>query len=307
MKEPSNSSKSTPVKQPEDITSKKRELSSPFSPEDKLSKKNKAESDSESDSDPESVIDMSTVDAMEFSEQEPEVMSQTHMLTLPEGELRKLSDIMRPAIHSDVLASVRDELKSIMKTAMDENLCELNSEITRLTSENVSLKERVVKLEQALDDAEQYSRRNCLRISQFPEEANESTDGIVMKIADTLKVNISPADIDRSHRIGKPGARIRDVIVKFATYRARERLYTQRAGLKQSDLKGIFLNEDLTKLRSKLLYDARRLVKSQPPCLQGAWSTDGRFLVKDLRGIVHRISSNDDFEAVRIIRAGDQV
>ena len=81
-----------------------------------------------------------------------------------------------------------------------------------------------------------------------------------------------------------------------------QRLYKQRAGLKQSDLKGIFINEDLTKLRSKLLYDARTLVKSQPPCLQGAWSTDGRILVKDLRGKVHRVSSHDELDVVKNIR-----
>ena len=310
MKEPSDC---TPSKQFENSTStsKKRELSSPFSPEDKFSKKNKAESDSESESDPESVIEMATLDPMDSSEPEPEIISQTqtHMLTLPETELQKLSEIVRPVVHSDVLASVRDELKSIIKSAvkesMDENLHKLNSEIERLTSENIALKGRVVKLEQALDDAEQYSRRNCLRISRFPEQANESTDEIVLKIADTLKVNMSPADIDRSHRIGKPGAKVRDVIVKFATYRARERLYVHRAGLKQSELKGVFLNEDLTKLRSKLLYDARMLVKSQPPCLQGAWSTDGRILVKDLRGKVHRVSSHDELDVIKNIRAGD--
>ena len=301
MKEPSNC---TPSKLAENTESKKRELSSPFSPEDKLVKKNKAESDSESGSDPESVIDMATIEPLDSFE--TEAMSQTHMLTLPEAELQKLSDIVRPAVHGDVLASVRSELKDMIKMAikeaMNENMNQLNSEITRLTSENISLKGRVIKLEQALDDAEQYSRRNCLRISKFPEQADESTDEIVLKIADTLNVNISSADINRSHRIGKPGPKVRDVIVKFATYRARERLYKQRAGLKQSDLKGIFINEDLTKLRSKLLYDARTLVKSQPPCLQGAWSTDGRILVKDLRGKVHRVSSHDELDVVKNIR-----
>ena len=118
---------------------------------------------------------------------------------------------------------------------MDENLHKLNSDIERLTSENIALNGRVIKLEQALDDAEQYSRRNCFRISRFLEQANESTDEVVIKI---------------------------------------ERLFVHRAGLKQSELKGVFLNEDLTKLRSKLFYDARMLVKSQPPCLQDVWSTD---------------------------------
>ena len=80
------------------------------------------------------------------------------------------------------MASVRDELKSIIqdtiKESIDENMHKLNSEIEHMTSVNITLKERVIKLEQALDDAEQYSRRNFLRTSRFPEQANELPDEI---------------------------------------------------------------------------------------------------------------------------------
>lgn len=302
MKEPSDSI-STPLRPTENNTSKKRELSSPFSPEDKLSKKNKADSDSESDGEISNLGD--AMDSLEAG-----ATSQTHMLTLPEAELQKLSDLIKPAIEGDVLTAIRDGLKSIVKDAvkeaMDEKLKHLNTENKRLSRENTELKGRVTKLEQAVDDAEQYSRRNCLRISKFPEHDNENTDEIVLKVAEILNVNISPAEIDRSHRIGKPGARTRDVIVKFTTYRARERLYTVRANLKNSDLDGIFLNEDLTRKRSKLLYEARKLAKAESPCLLGAWSTDGKILVKDLRSKVHRISSDDELDVVKTVTADDQ-
>ncbi|MEW8339078.1 MAG: hypothetical protein AB2708_04455 [Candidatus Thiodiazotropha taylori] len=76
---------------------------------------------------------------------------------MTEAELQKLSDIVRPLVHGDVLASIRNELKVVMKEAfkevIDENMNQLSSKITRLTSENIALKGRVIKLEQALDDA----------------------------------------------------------------------------------------------------------------------------------------------------------
>ena len=50
--------------------------------------------------------------------------------------------------------------------------------------------------------------------------------------------------------------------MKFATYRARQRLYSARSSLKKKTVhNGVFLNEDLTKSRSKLLWEARQKVK----------------------------------------------
>ena len=64
-----------------------------------------------------------------------------------------------------------------------------------------------------------------------------------------LKVDLQPEDISRSHLVGAPFAtRPRPVLVKFSTYRARERVFKARSKLKHSGT-GIFLNEDLTKKR----------------------------------------------------------
>ena len=99
--------------------------------------------------------------------------------------------------------------------------------------------------------------------------------------------------IDRSHRVGKPKAgRPRDIIIKFATYRARQKFYTKRTSLKDRGHAGVFLNEDLTKTRINQLYKARMKVKSL--CLKGAWSADGTILIKDNDDEVLRITSESD-------------
>ena len=58
-------------------------------------------------------------------------------------------------------------------------------------------------MEEAADLSLQYSRRNCVRISGAQEENNEDTDRIVHNMAKDLNVNLTLADIDRSHRVGK--------------------------------------------------------------------------------------------------------
>lgn len=287
----------TPSRSVEDSSAKKRELTSPFSPEDKLLKKNRPQSSSSVES---------FGDKMDS--EETGTMAHTQILTLPESELEKICDIIQPSIQGNVLTAIRGDITNLIKVAVaeviDEKLAHLHSENKRLSRENSELKSRVLKLEQSLDDAEQYSRRNCLRISKFRENPTEDTDGIVLKIAETLGVRMSPGDIDRSHRIGKPGAKQhRDIIVKFATYRARERLFANRSKLKESELNGVYLNEDLTKKRSKLLYEARTLVKADTPSLLGAWSSNGTILVKDLREGIHRVSNETELATVKVITA----
>ena len=160
------------------------------------------------------------------------------------------------------------------------------------------MKKRVEKLEISADNAEQYSRRNCLRSSGVSEINDEVNDNIVLDLATAIDADIKLEDIDRSHRLGKPKfrdssddtpARPRDIIIKFSTYRARQKVYKARALTKQRGYKGIFINEDLTKNRSQPLYEARRRFKSKQ--LQGAWSSDGTILIKHFDNTVVKITS----------------
>ena len=173
-----------------------------------------------------------------------------------------------------------------MNSIVEGILAGLHSKIASLEQENLDLKKRVEKLELSADNAEQYSRRNCLWISCVPENNDEVTNNIVLDLATAIDADIKVEDIDRSHRLGKPKSqdssdvtptRPRDIIVKFSTYRAMQKVYKARARTKQRGYKGIFINEDLTKNRSLLLYEARRRFKSKQ--LQGAWSSDGTILI----------------------------
>ena len=75
-------------------------------------------------------------------------------------------------------------------------------------------------------------RRNSLRISGIPERAVEDPIQIVLTICnEALKVSppITRNDIDRAHRVNKPDAnKVRPLLVKFATYQARNRVFKLR-------------------------------------------------------------------------------
>jgi exosome complex exonuclease DIS3/RRP44 len=120
-----------------------------------------------------------------------------------------------------------------------------------------------------------------LRISGVSGKPHESIDTVVMDLCDALKADITLSEIDRCHRTGKPKVDgPRDILVKFATYRARQKLYTKRTDLRHAHLgyRGTFINEHLTSIRSKQLYAARKLAKDGK--IFSAWSTDGNVLIK---------------------------
>ena len=120
-----------------------------------------------------------------------------------------------------------------MKAIVDGVLAGLTSRISALEQENVALKDQVGKLETAMDSADQYSRRDCLTISGIPVVENENTDALVMELARAIDVDLDIEQIDRTHRLGRPSARDsprnkpRAIIIKFATYHARQKLYRQ--------------------------------------------------------------------------------
>ena len=180
-----------------------------------------------------------------------------------------------------LIAEVVDEkiMKRIEKCESDVH--ELAGRVTALESsskENDDLVNGITNLEKEVNDIEQYSRRNSLRVSGIPEKLNESTDELVKKLAeDKLNVRIADQDIDRSHRVGKiinvtgdenTKTRHRQILIKFTNYDARNKIILSRSKLKGS---GITIHEDLTRKNQTLLSKT-----SKKQGVVSAWSKDGR-------------------------------
>ena len=72
----------------------------------------------------------------------------------------------------------------------------------------------------------------------------------------------------------------------------RAKFYKSRVLTKSRGYRGVYINEHLTTTRSKLLYQARRRVKSEQ--LKSAWSFDGVIFVKHFDDTVERIFAESD-------------
>lgn len=162
-----------------------------------------------------------------------------------------------------------------------------STRIDQLETRCHQLETRVDELQDQLDAQEQYSRRECLRISTpWPEKADENTDSQILQIAKDMGVDLTLDDISRSHRIGRPtgskateGKSSRPIIVKFKTYRKRLLFYKGRSTLRKNpNYNKVYINEDLTKARAHLSKQARDMKKNKK--IKNFWTGDGNFLVK---------------------------
>lgn len=275
---------------PSSKDNKKREATSPLDAQDLLQKKNRHESGGSTASEHSVLPDAGGV----------------HLLSQPMNPV----DIVQ--IASELRSIMLPELKAMVIEAVQEALHTLNQEVSclkeenqRLSKSNDDLAKRLTQAEQDNDSLEQYSRRNSIRVSGVPEVASEDTDDVIINIAQSLDVQINRSDIDRSHRVGKiddrggsdratgGSRRHRDIIVKFATYNARQRLYRKRKDLRDNeDTRHLYINEDLTRLRSKVLFDARCLVRTGK--IKAAYASDGKIFVRDNGEHRHLIKTFSD-------------
>ena len=199
--------------------------------------------------------------------------------------------------------SVIKKLQNAVCGQLQQEVAVLRDLVKSKDDQIAELQDRVNKLEIKNDDHEQYSRRNSLRISGLEEGKNED---IVEKVVDlfnnTMQVSppVTQDQFDRVHRTGPLQTNsARQVLVKFATYRVRDRVFRSKRNLKSkrqvpdaiehhsvpnqqqenSSKQNIFINEDLTKVRSNFLWHARRMKRNKQ--IQDCWSWDGTILVKN--------------------------
>ena len=161
-----------------------------------------------------------------------------------------------------LIRSLRDKLEHLESVALQ------NASVIKTLEERVDILEGDIKYlrnqdqlkDRKIDDQEQYSRRQCLRIKGFEVNENESTkdcEKIVKDYIKNLKVDIEDREYDRIHRIGKiqnnNGKSVQSIIVKFKGFQSRTDVYRARSKNKDSKVK---IRLDLTHRRSVLLEKA---------------------------------------------------
>ena len=151
--------------------------------------------------------------------------------------------------------------------------------------EIADLKDELRRTNDQLNDLEQYSRRLCINVTGVPETAGESTDQIVTDLAKMAGVTVTRADIDGTHRIGKPGTgKVRPIIARFTNFSKRQDVYNSRRELRKprpvrgsvvsSEVAGkVFISDNLTRQNQHTMFVARNLKKEGK--LHSAWTDVG--------------------------------
>lgn len=219
---------------------------------------------------------------------------QQPLCSLPDFEIDRIAARLKEFFFAD--------LEVIIAQKVNEKTDKLSCEIDDLRSELSDIRQELRDIKSTQDEAEQYSRRTCVRIGNYKESQDEDTDSIVIEVAKLAKTDIKPEDIDRSHRVNrKPDSKVtgpREIIVKFNSYKSRTKFIIGRKQLRESK-SNIFLNEDLTNERKQLAYECRLLKKDRNSCITQTWSRDGNIYVKDNRDKTTRIKTMFDIEKFR--------
>ena len=205
----------------------------------------------------------------------------------------KMQDIFLPAVQKMIDSSVQ-KIKKVYDDKLEahnQRIDDLSDENDELRSEISSLRLEVDRLKSRDDELEQYSRRNSIRIAGIKESDKRPTSEIVLDIANKNGIEVDASDIDRSHRVGesKVGSD-RPLLVKFTSYRAKKLFMKKKKELPS----GTYFNEDLTKSRGELLYQARRRRKNDK--LNGAWCYDGRIYIKDILNETREVKTELDID-----------
>lgn len=165
------------------------------------------------------------------------------------------------ALKSFIIDEIRNSFKEEFKKVEI-----LESTVEMLQKQITTLKEQNDLRVKDTEELEQYGRRLCLRIDGIPCATDESSEKVFEKVEELIKESKCPIPsdvIDRAHRIGPvlidrdSGRETKSIIVRFTTFRHRTMLYKSRKKIASKAR----VRLDLTKIRFKLLADARAYVE----------------------------------------------
>ena len=142
------------------------------------------------------------------------------------------------------------------------------------------------------DRLQQYTRRENVRISGIAEVDGENLKLKIIELGDEMGLSITERDINAVHRLGpaRQGARSRAIIVRFFARDIKHDFLVNKNKLKDKEAyRNVYINEDLTPLRSKLLQYAKR-----QDGVDSAYTREGKVICRIRDGSRVTVESPDD-------------
>ena len=180
-----------------------------------------------------------------------------------------------------VLRSILPSLFSTIATAISVGVEEVMQRMLEREDErprpDTKLYSCIRQLKYENDRLQQYSRRESVRVFGITQEPTESSDQVEEKTLAVLRetgVSVVKEDVAACHRVGRPSSGPRPIIVRFVSRRKRQELMKNKRKLRDKEkCKKIFINDDLTPLRSRLLKYVKGL-----ETVEEAWTYEGKII-----------------------------
>ena len=177
----------------------------------------------------------------------------------------------------------------------------LKKEVESLKNENSTLVEEISGLRQRetitynkINDIEQYSRRNNIRILGLKDSKAETYTDTGKCVQELIRNKLGLKQfehkhIDIAHRVGpyRPNSD-RPVIVRFNSHNCAQTVLLHRRILKGSSL---VITEDLTRINAARLRHVRDL-----DCVTNSWSKGGDIFVKNKYGFVTKVDKKENMD-----------
>lgn len=237
---------------------------------------------------------------------EVESSSDDSILTISRSDLREeIQNIVKIAINEameekvaifqgirenmDMFTSEIDRLSSIT-LALKEALAEKEKDISNLRECIDNLKKENTELHCQLNDNENYQRRENIRITGIPEASSENPIKTACNFFTEKGFNVSEKELHIAHRIGRrnPG-KPRTIIVRFFNRNTRDRVIRERKKLKGS---GITISEDVSNLSMRTLMRVQRSqgisnawIWNGQVCARHKASPDKTFIIKPFQSV----------------------
>lgn len=184
---------------------------------------------------------------------------------LKQSDMQQLAELVAAKVKNEMFVTIDDAVTSAVNKALENLKDHVESVVERAIADKLETLKAAIRVGQyRSDQLEQYTRRETVKICGLEEQADETTgmlEKAVIEIANVIDVPLNPCDISVVHRSGpKKNGKPRPVLCKFVSRKKKEAIISNRRALKNADSAGnkVFIYDDLTPLRSKLLHVVKK-------------------------------------------------
>ena len=137
------------------------------------------------------------------------------------------------------LSFISEKYESVLKTLKSLNqttntLGKKHAQLTKIAdslAERANRVEQAVRIDGAIDEVQQYSRRDCLEITGIPILPEENPKQLIKEIGTLIDVNVEDANLAAAHRLPDTKNVKHRLIVMFVHSDKREEMYKKRRNL----------------------------------------------------------------------------